>query len=240
MVRKGLASLMRCLSHGCEPRWRVVWTDRDVPVSADGLRGLTAITHNGNPALLVGEEGSVMRIIRLDPATGVGEPELDELNSLSNAWNLPTTYSIGAYNNMPIWFPGKGFRKWLIGVEAFIDPKTATPLPDRPFDITQKNTKLEGDGYYYTRDAADSYELVHIPRLTETGMVAVRTIAVSPFKDDCNPEGKECAIFFGGFDANQSPSQTLCTTAPCTFPPLVRFPTHNTGWIVKGSGFLPF
>jgi hypothetical protein len=228
------------MGRGCEPRWRVVYTDRDVGPSKDGLRGLTAITDHDKPALLAAEEGADGRIIRIDPETGVGEPELDIQNSLQNNWNLNTTYVIVAYNDMPTWFPAKGFRKQLIGVEAFLNPRVdQTPKPNRPFVLVHGTDILEGDAYYVIRSTANSYELVHIPRLTETGMVSVRAIAVSPFKDDCNPEGKECAIFFGGFDANKSETQTLCVEAPCTFPPLVEFPTHNTGWIVKGSGFAP-
>jgi hypothetical protein len=223
--------------HGsCRQRWIPVWTDRDVLRSESGVRGMTAITQNGNPALLLAEEGSVGRIIRLDPQTGVGEPELDYLNSLRNEWNLPTTYGIAAYNNIPKWVAANGAIRHLIGVESFTS--ATEPKPDLPFVLLQGGGKLEGDAYYFIRNAADSYKLVHIPRLTTgTGMLAVRAEAVSPFPDDCTPQGKGCAIFFGGFDANSSTTQTLCVKAPCTFPPLVRFPTNNTGWIVKGSGF---
>ena len=70
-------------------------------------------------------------------------------------------------------------------------------------------------------------------------MVAVRTAIQSPFPDECPGDGKGCPIYFGGFDANSSTTQTPCLEAPCTFPPLIRVPTHNTGWIVKGSGFTP-
>jgi hypothetical protein len=224
------------LHGGCHQRWIPVWTDRDVNGSDSGLRGLTWIMQNGNPALLVAEEGGVGRIIRIDPVTGVSELELNYLNSLRNEWNLPTTYGIAAYNNMPYWVPATGLIRYLIGVESFVS--ATEPKPDLPFVIRENGGKLEGDAYYFIRNAADSYKLVHIPRLTTgTGMLAVQAEAVSPFADDCNPEGKGCAIFFGGFDPNNSPTMTLCVEAPCTFPPLVPFPTHNTGWIVKGSGF---
>ena len=225
------------INRACQPRWKVVWTDRDVGTSETGVRGLTATTYLGKPVLLAAEEGVTMRIIKIDPATGTSSPELDAKITASNYWNMTATYGIAAYNNMPQWLDLTGPLKRLIGIEAVLAPSTTTPKPDRPIVLLNGGAKYEGDAYYFTRNAADSYQLIHIPRLTATGMVAVRAEAVSPFPEDCNPEGKACAIYFAGFDANKSPTQTLCTASPCTFPPLVPFPTHNTGWIVKGSGF---
>jgi hypothetical protein len=200
------------------------------------VRGLTATTYLGKDVLLVGEEGSVMRIIKIDPATGLSSPELDEKTTLANDWNKTAVYGIGAYNNMPQWLDLTGPFKRLIGVESSL-AATTTPAPGRPIVLVDNNKLWEGDAWYFVRNAADSYQLIHIPRLTTTGMVAVRAEAVSPFPEDCNPQGRGCAIYFAGFDANRSRTQTLCTVPPCTIPPLVPFPTHNTGWIVKGSGF---
>ena len=138
---------------------------------------------------------------------------------------------------MASWWEATGPVKYLIGVEFPLNKTVTTPKPDRPIVLLDEDRKIEGDAYYFARNAADSYELVHIPRLTETGMVSVRAVVKSPFPEDCDPNGRACAIFFAGFDCNGSAMQTLCTKAPCTIPPLVSFPTHNTGWIVKGSGF---
>ena len=222
----------------CQRRWKVVWTDRDVGISETGVRGLTATTYLGKPVLLAAEEGVTMRIIRIDPATGASDPELDALITLSNEWNMTAGYGIAAYNDMPQWLDVTGPLKRLIGVEANLATKVTTPMPDRPIVLLDNGSKYEGDAYYFTRNAAASYLPIHIPRLTATGMVSVRAEAVSPFPEDCNPQGRACAIYFAGFDANFSTTQTLCTVPPCTFPPLRPFPTHNTGWIVKGSGIV--
>jgi hypothetical protein len=221
----------------CRPRWKVVWTDRDVGISETGVRGLTATTYLGTPVLLAGEEGGVMRIVRIDPATGASNTEIDVRSTESNYWNMLTAYGISAYNNMPSWLDLTGPTKQLIGVETLLQETVTVPKPDLPIVLLDNGQKWEGDAYYFTRNLADSYELIHIPRLTTTGMVAVRAEERSPFSEECNPQFRGCVIYFAGFDANSSTTQTLCTVPPCTIPPLVRFPTHNTGWIVKGSGF---
>ena len=140
---------------------------------------------------------------------------------------------------MPLWRDTKGVVKRLIGLEAFLDPSLTIPLKDRPIAVRDDGDKLEGDAWYIIRNAANSYELVHIPELgITTPMVAVRTAAASPFADECTGENKNraCAIYFGGFDFNGSKHMTLCKASPCAFPPSNPTVIHNTAWIVKGSG----
>jgi hypothetical protein len=220
----------------CNPRWKVVWTDTNILHSNDGIRGLTADTYHGDPVLLAAEEGTVNRIIRIVPATGASNIEIDVKNTVSNYWDMPGAYGISAYNDMPRWRDLQGPAKRLIGMELSLTQGFASPKPDRPIVLVDNSKVWEGDAYYFTRNAADSYELIHIPRVTTvTGMVSVRAEAVSPFPDECGVDGRACAIYFAGFDTNNSTMQTLCTNAPCTG--LTPVPTHNTGWIVKGSGF---
>jgi hypothetical protein len=230
----------------CEPRWKVLRTDiLQQPHSETGLRGLTAVPVKGlsgeeHDELLVVEEGTEMRIFRINPITRVARLELNLKNFLSNQFDMKVTYGIASYNNFAKWIDPAGIRKYIIGVEAFITPEVTVPQTNLSFNILGDNDKLTGDAYYIVRNAAASYEVIHIPPDRATSMVAVRTAIQSPFSDECPPGAvKGCPIYFGGFDANKSTTQTPCLEAPCTFPPLIRVPTHNTGWIVKGSGFTP-
>jgi hypothetical protein len=222
----------------CQQRWQVLWTDDQAATSQTGLRGLTPVKVGDKEELLVAEEGSVMRFIRINPNTGLAHTELDTRNFLSNWYNARVTYGISAYNDFDKWADPNGVRKRISGLEAFITPQVTVPRPNFPFDILDEGGKLTNDAYYLVRNAPESYQLIRIPPQRTLGMVAVRTAIQSPFKDECpNGGGNGCPTYFGGFDANKSTTQTPCFEAPCTFPPLVPVPTHNTAWIVKGSGF---
>jgi hypothetical protein len=218
----------------CQTRWKVFWTDPEPSYSQTGLRGLTSVKYQGKDVLLVGGEGYLLHIYRIDPDTGVGVPELDILNYLSNLWNMSVEYTIAPYGRMPLWYDVNGTGKRIIGVESFLGAKTTIPQVGRPFDLLDTGAKLQGHAWYFLRNAAASYEPIHIPQVGSTQMVATRTAARSPFADECNAQGLNCAVYFGGYDGNFGNTSTSCLTAPCTFPPLVPVPTHNTGWIVKG------
>jgi hypothetical protein len=234
---QGSCKLDQVLINGkCEPRWKVFWTD-DKPVESEsGLRGLTNVNFQGKQVLLVGEEGGVMRIIRIDPDTGLASVEVDAKNSLTNGWNMDVIYGIVAYNNMPSWTTSNGALKRIIGLEAFFSRNTLDPRPKRSFNLLAEGGKLEGNGWYILRNAADSFQLVRIPNVVDTPMVAVRTAAQSPFADECDANGRVCAMYFGGFDANKSSLATPCSVPPCTFPPLIPVNVHNTAWIAKSIG----
>jgi hypothetical protein len=231
----------------CKPRWKVLGIDiLNHPNSQTGLRGLTAVPVKGfsgedHDELLVVEEGTEMRVFRVNPLTRHGRMELDLKNTLTNLFDTKVTYGIAAYNNFVKWVDPAGIKKYIIGVEAYI-PNATVPQPNLSFNIVDSDSKLSSDSYYIVRNAAASYELIHIPLLDYPSMVSVRTAIQSPFSDECpDGGGKGCPIYFGGFDANSSTTQTPCPypETACTFPPLVRVPTHNTAWIVKGSGFTP-
>ena len=219
----------------CQHHWKWFWTD-PAPASTleTGLRGLTKVKYEDKDVLSVSGEGGKVRVYRIDPDTGVGETELEVKDSLANTWNLPIGYVIAAYNNIPVWYGETGSGKRIIGLMSFIGSGATTPLLDRSFVMLEQGSMVEGDGWYILRNAADSYELIHIPNVVPTPMVAVRAAAQSPFPDECNAEGTDCAIYFGGYDANKSNLATPCYAVPCTFPPLVQINTHNSGWIVKG------
>jgi hypothetical protein len=233
-------------AHGnhCQPRWKPFWTDPEPAYSETGLRGLTKVVYQGKDVLLVGGEGYLIHIYRIDPDTGVGVAEFDVLNYLSNHWNMDVGYTITSYNGMPIWYDEDGIGKRIIGLESFLSESTTIPLVNRSFNLRDQGDKLEGNAWYIVRNAAASYELIHILQVVTSPMTAVRAVATSPFSNaafgdlkECNAQGVNCAIYFGGYDANHSTTATPCLAGPCVFQPngpLVPVPTHNTAWIVKG------
>jgi hypothetical protein len=219
----------------CQPRWKALWTD-PTPIngSESGLRGLTVVKYEGKDVFLVGEEGGMLKIYRVDPDTAVGFAELDMKNTLVNNWNMDLGYCIAPYNNMRAW-DTTGIVRRVIGLECIVKEGTSVPLPGRSFVMLEQGTKAEGTGFFLVRNNPVSYELVRVPAdLESTPLEAVRATVPSPFADECNPQGKDCAIYVGGFDGNKSALATPCSVAPCTFPPLVPINTHNTAWIVKG------
>jgi hypothetical protein len=186
----------------CQRRWIVIWTDPTPSSSDTGLRGLTTVSYDGKDVLLAGEEGSKRQIYRIDPDTGVGFAELDLKSTLSFNWDMSLGYGIAPYSNMALWTDENGAGRRIIGMESFVGDDTPAPLSDRSFDMLEQGSKMEGDGWYIIRNAAVSYQLVHVPSdLLPTQMVAVRAFAQSPFADDCNAKGQACAIYVGGFDA---------------------------------------
>ena len=122
----------------------------------------------------------------------------------------------------------------LFGLKSLLGATTTIPPFDRSFNLLDSGDKLEEDTWYILGNAADSYELVHIPEVVTTPLAAVRAAARSPFPDECKAHGLNCAIYFDGYDANKSKTATRCLTGPYRFLPLVPIDTHNTGWIGKG------
>ena len=61
---------------GCQQRWQVVWTEPKPSVSDTGLRGLTSTVFDDKDIVLVAEEGSLMRIGRMNPLTRIGTSRL--------------------------------------------------------------------------------------------------------------------------------------------------------------------
>lgn len=219
------------VQNACEKRWKEFYKAPGNPSSESGYRGMTTVTASGQQWLLIGWEGGGAVITRLDPLTGTATTELDVNTTLNNAWGMPTNYIITSYSPpMPLWFGADGRGRRIIGFEAFITKDQAAPSPGHSLNLTE-TAKLDGGGWYFLRDAAFSYRMFRVPYVTGKPMVAVRAAAASPWPEECNAQGQDCAIYFGGFDANKSTVQTPCFAPPCNLAPQ---PTHGTGWIVKG------
>jgi len=107
---------------GTEPHWRRVYTNAYPGHSETGLRGLTAIPDPSGhgEVLLAAVEGSLARIVRVDPRDGSEATELDLPAFLRQHWEMPAGYVIAAYNNMAKVRDPAGGEALLIGIEAFI------------------------------------------------------------------------------------------------------------------------
>jgi len=177
-----------------------------------GLRGLTCVADPSEPGdvLFVGVEDNPSRIYRIDPrqigADGMYDAtlDLDVSSFLTKALGTKTNYVNPAYNKMTEYpDPAGGCSHLLLGLEA------VTPQYPKTFGEQHYNPY----GYYLVRDCNGNYALREIrdAQITPPPMlVAVRTIAVSPFPSD--PPG---TVYAAGFDPNHNP-------------------VHNTAWIYKG------
>jgi hypothetical protein len=193
---------------GAEPHWRRVYLNPRSGHSETGLRGLTAISDGkGGEVLLAAVEGSAARIIRIDPRDGRETTEIDLNDHLRQAWGLRVDYVIAAYNDMTRVRAANGGEALLIGLEAFIAPKSPVAASRDSVDVGYG--KLERGGWYLVRHPEGRYELRQI---TASGraLVAVRSILASPFA------GEPDAIYFAGYDANKAPA-------------------HNTAWIYRAT-----
>ena len=187
---------------GPSPQWRLVYTNPRPGHSETGLRGLTAIPGAGGEVLLATIEGNAPRIVRVDPRDGSEATEVDIDDFLGRAWGMRPNYVITAYNNM-----AKVGGALLIGVMSFI-PRTS-PIEPGHAVVDVGYGQVEAGAWYLVRGPDSRYALR--PVLANFGhpLVAVRTIAVSPFAGDA-------AVYFGGYDANKAPA-------------------HNTAWVARAS-----
>jgi hypothetical protein len=216
----------------------VKFWDEPSPGVGEGLRGLTTVTIAGQQYLLVVDESAVARVWQVDPDSGNAFVELDIANFVESHWNSPVGYFIAGYNSpLPLFFGADGLGRRLIGLEVNTE---ALPLIPGHSKVIGDDKQWEGDGWFLVRNAPSSYELERIPAiLPETLMLSVRAALASPFASECNAKMQDCLVYFAGFDGNGSTQQTPCRAEPCTAPPLVRVPTHDTGWIVKGRPLAP-
>ena len=195
---------------GNDPHWRTIYTNPQPYHSETGLRGLTAIASSEGCYLLAAVEGARSRIVRIDPADGRETTDLDLAAFLSEAWHTRVGYIIAAYNDMTTLHDPQQGDLLLLGLEAFIPPRSAVPDAHRAVDVG--HGRLEGGGWYLVRYADRHYELRQISlaaRDADKPLVATRTIRVSPFSNDP-------AVYMGGYDANKAPA-------------------HDTGWIARGA-----
>jgi hypothetical protein len=203
--------------------------------------GLTQVMHNGQQVLLVGSEVANAHITRLDPETGQSVVEFNVDQFLDNLWGANSGYKIIPYNSpMPLWYGADGVGRRIMGFESWLPGAPKPGLSRKLVNIDDGSPQqMLGEGMFFVRNGAGSYQLVHIPAITDQPMTAVRDCVASPFPSECNAKGQDCIVYCGGFDANKSTTQTPCYAAPCTLPPLVAKPTRNTAWIVKGRIELP-
>jgi hypothetical protein len=182
-----------------------------------GVRGLTAIA---NPA----GSGEVLlfaarnKVRRLEPEKSEETIELDMSSFLTNLWGRKVEFVLAAYNEFfPFTIPGNGETVLLFGFEStytrdFIHANPHSGL--QLFVVDSKQAFFAAQARYFlrrTRGGSITYEVAEIVDPLDPTLVAVRTIAISPFVDD---EGK--VLYFGGFDCNSQPS-------------------HNTAWIYRGE-----
>ncbi|MCX5682963.1 MAG: hypothetical protein NT049_04685, partial [Planctomycetota bacterium] len=194
---------------GAIPSWRLLYTNPKPGRSETGLRGLTAVPSpsGSGQVLLAAVEGSVARVVRIDPAEGNESTELDIQAHLGRAWNTRVGYIIAAYNNMTIARNPQGDVEVLFGIEAFLPADAPVPAGHTRVD------GLDGGGWFFVRHADGRYDLHQIGTVhpvTGSPLVATRAIALSPFAAD--PD----RIYFAGFDANKRPA-------------------HNTAWIFRAG-----
>jgi hypothetical protein len=195
---------------GPTPRWQKFYTNPSPHYSQTGLRGLTSVTDPGkHEFLLAAVEGNASRIVRIDPVTAAETTDLDLSHLLDTSWGTRVSYVIAAYNDMARLPRGSARDDLLIGLEAFIPPPSPRPPGHTVLDVIHG---LEGGGWFLIRHPGGEYELRQVTaRFPATGLnlVAVRTLAVSPFPGEAN------VVYVGGYDANETPA-------------------HDTGWIARG------
>jgi len=186
---------------GPTPSWRLIYTNPYPGHSETGLRGLTAIHDDDGPdALLAAVEGSAARLVRIDPTTGAERTELDLRQFLSNAWGMPVSYVIAAYNDMaPARLPGVG-NVFLIGLMAFV-PRGA-PIPPGHSLVDVGYGQVEGGAWYLIRRQGGRYDLHRVDFSSTTPLVAIRSIRLY-----------RGAVYFAGFDANKAPAHSTAWIA---------------------------
>jgi hypothetical protein len=158
-----------------------------------GLRGLTVL--GAGSAVLGGLEGNGGPILRFDPTTFSQTTDQTVGGILQAQWGFgQSQYIISAYNDMPVVTdPRTGNPVNLIGLQAH-DPSHAT------------------SAWYLVRDASGQYTLHEVRDLTSlsaAGLVAVRTIHLSPF-----PQDMDHVLYMGGYDADYKL-------------------THNSAWLYR-------
>jgi hypothetical protein len=193
---------------GTVPQWRLIYTNPHPGHSETGLRGLTAVlsTSGIGEVLLAAVEGNAARVVRVDPKDGSEASDLDLANFLDNTWQTRVGYVIAAYNDMTKVRDYQRGDLLLMGLEAFIPPRS--PVPDGHNIVDIGHGRLDAGGWYLVRYPGGRYDLRSIS--TTQALVATRTIRVSPFPND------GAVIYFGGYDANKAPA-------------------HNTAWIFLAS-----
>jgi hypothetical protein len=195
---------------GAQPRWRLVYTNRNPAHSETGLRGLTGIPDPAGhgEVLLTAVEGGAARVVRVDPRDGSEATELDLPNFLGQRWGMSAGYVIAAYNDMTKTGDPDGGQALLIGLEAFVPPRAPIATGHSVVDVGYG--RVEAGGWFVVRCQAGPYDIHQVAAPPGRALVAIRAIRISPFPQE--PD----AIYFAGYDGNKAPA-------------------HNTGWIYRAT-----
>lgn len=198
---------------GDKPRWELVWRwphlIRERGDETEILRGLTAIPDpkGGAHQVLLGTCNYPGVVYRIDPANNHAvTTELDIRAYFAKVLGVPTLRGpcLSAYNNfLPVTDPDTGEKVHLLGL--WINH------PDG------RTTELGASAWYLVRHADGTYghgrvfDPGHVRPNPPRGLLATRTIEVSPF-----PEDKGRVLYLGGFDC-------------------ANIESHNTAWIYRGE-----
>jgi hypothetical protein len=183
-----------------------------------GIRGLTAVpnpTGAGEVLLFA----ALSKVRRIDPSENFKETiELGMPSFLTGLLGIKVSFALAAYNEfMPFTIPGSGETVWLFGFESSYPAaviETNPPPKVRLFVREETKWYFAAEARYFIRHAKGRdirYEVAEVTDPRKPTLVAVRTIALSPFVAD-----RGQALYFGGFDCNSQPS-------------------HNTAWVYRGE-----
>ena len=198
---------------GEKPRWELVWRwphlIKDQGDETIILRGLTPIPdpQSGKHQVLLGTCDYPGVVYRIDPSRDFAvTTELDIRAYFAKSFGVPklTGPCLSAYNNfLPATDPDTGERVHLLGVWI---------------NHPQRRTAEKGAGAWYLVRHGDGtyadgcvFDLKDPRPNPPRGLLAVRTIELSPF-----PEDHGRAFYFGGYDC-------------------ASIESHNTAWIYKGE-----
>jgi hypothetical protein len=191
--------------------WEVIYT---YPITypfdqkySSGFRGLTCIKGpGGNNVLLSGFEGVEGDILTIDPQTGLVAVELDSRQFLTHQWGSPPAIPdiVAGHNDIPLVNRGSGE----IGLFGLL---TRSPK------ATETNS-----AWFFSRTNGNppEYQLHEVSappnwpyQRSNSLLLAIRTIAVSPF-----PEDQGQVLYMGGYDV---PGYHISSTY------------HNTAWLYR-------
>ena len=198
---------------GDKPRWELVWRwPHQIRAQGDEteiMRGLTAIPDpkGGAHQVLLGTCNYPGVVYRIDPRQNHAvTTELDIRAYMAKAFGVTALRgpSLSAYNNfLPATDPDTGEKVHLLGLWV-----------NHP---AGRSTDLGGSAWYLVRHADGTYghgrvfDPGHARPNPPRGLLATRTIEVSPF-----PEDKGRVLYFGGYDC-------------------ANIESHNTAWIYRGT-----
>ncbi len=198
---------------GEKPRWELLWRwPHKIQEQGDELeimRGLTAVADpkGGAHQVLLGTCNYPGVVYRIDPAQTLEiTTELDIRAYFAKAFGVSALRGpcLSAYNNfLAVTDPDTGENVHLLGVWINHPGGHATDLGASAWYLIRHS-----DGSYgYGRVSDPNHPRPNPPR----GLLATRTIEISPF-----PEDKGRTLYFGGYDPADIDS-------------------HNTAWIYKGT-----